>query len=74
LTKFGNLGNALQFAYPEIPWDLSKFSFRGKKSAQRWLFVKMKQLLPNTTIIEEFYHPNLVLGYEKKLIINNNNK
>lgn len=69
IRKFGNLGNALKYAYPEIPWDLSKFSFRGKKSAQRWLFVKMKQLLPNMKIMEEFSHPDLVWGKLRTFVI-----
>eukprot|EP01124_Arcella_intermedia_P007812 TRINITY_DN14839_c0_g3_i2.p1 TRINITY_DN14839_c0_g3~~TRINITY_DN14839_c0_g3_i2.p1 ORF type:complete len:256 (+),score=59.03 TRINITY_DN14839_c0_g3_i2:81-770(+) len=34
---FGNLGKALQYAYPDIHWDLPKFSSRGKKAAQRYL-------------------------------------
>ena len=61
-VEFSSLGHALQYAYPEFPWDLSKFSFRGKKSVQRCLYVTMNQLLPNATIIEEFYHPGLVWG------------
>jgi hypothetical protein len=62
ITKFGTLGNALKYAFPEYPWDLSKFSFRGKKSTQRWLYIKLKELLPNTDIIEDFDHPDLVWG------------
>jgi hypothetical protein len=62
ITKFGSLGNALQYIYPEYPWDLNKFSFTGKKSTQRWLYIKMKELLPNVDIIEEFNHPDLVWG------------
>jgi hypothetical protein len=56
------LGNALKFIYPEYPWDLNKFSFKGKKSTQRWLYFKLKELLPNAYIIEEFNHPDLVWG------------
>jgi hypothetical protein len=56
------LGNALIYAYPEYPWELSKFSFRGKKSTQRWLYHKLKELLPNVEIIEDFDHPDLVWG------------
>jgi hypothetical protein len=62
LIKFGTLGNALLYAYPEYPWEASKFTFRGKKSTQRWLYFKMKELLPNVDIIEEFNHPDLVWG------------
>jgi len=55
--KFGNLGKALQYAYPEIDWDISKFSNRGKKSTQRWLRVKLAQILPEKTkIYENFLH------------------
>lgn len=60
LWKFGDIGHALQFAYPEIEWDLSKFSHRGKKSGQRWLSVKVKQLLPGVDIVEDYQHPELM--------------
>jgi hypothetical protein len=52
----------LLFAYPNYPWELSKFTFRGKKAAQRWLYVKLKELIPNSTLIEEYYHPDLIWG------------
>jgi hypothetical protein len=35
-TRFGSLCKALQFAFPEQNWDPKKFSFRGKKSSQRY--------------------------------------
>ena len=59
--RFNNFGEALKVAYPEYDWDMSKFTFRGKKSSQRWLYVKLKKLLPpNTAIEEEYYHPDLL--------------
>jgi hypothetical protein len=60
--KFENLGGALRFAYPEINWDLTKFSLRGKKSGQRWLKVLVRQLLPGMEIVEDYRHPDLILG------------
>jgi hypothetical protein len=60
--KFENLGNALRFAYPELDWDLTQFSMRGKKSGQRWLKVVIKQLLPGMEIVEDYQHPELLLG------------
>lgn len=57
--RFKSLGEALSSAYPEYDWNLEKFSFRGKKSAQRWLLVKLKELLPYFEIIEDYYHPEL---------------
>eukprot|EP01124_Arcella_intermedia_P024198 TRINITY_DN4020_c1_g1_i1.p1 TRINITY_DN4020_c1_g1~~TRINITY_DN4020_c1_g1_i1.p1 ORF type:complete len:339 (-),score=72.03 TRINITY_DN4020_c1_g1_i1:1123-2139(-) len=60
-TAFGNLGKALQFAFPEEDWDISKFSLRRKKSAQRWLRVILEQILPEKTpIFEDYLHPDLV--------------
>eukprot|EP01124_Arcella_intermedia_P003554 TRINITY_DN11962_c0_g1_i1.p1 TRINITY_DN11962_c0_g1~~TRINITY_DN11962_c0_g1_i1.p1 ORF type:complete len:399 (-),score=89.00 TRINITY_DN11962_c0_g1_i1:7-1203(-) len=57
---FGNLGKALQFAFPTLQWDISKFSFRGKKATQRWLKVLLGQILPkNTYILEDYSHPEL---------------
>jgi hypothetical protein len=35
LTAFSRLSNALCFAFPELPWSLSKFSVTRKKSTQR---------------------------------------
>jgi hypothetical protein len=80
--KFENIGGALQYAYPEHNWDISKFSFRGKKSGQRWLRVKVSELLPGIDIIEDHQHPELYWGmsfivvlfhwyfvYEKKILI-----
>jgi hypothetical protein len=62
IVKFGSVKNALLYAYPDYPWDTSKFSFRGKKSTQRWLYFKLKELLPNIDLIEDYYHPDLVWG------------
>lgn len=62
-NKFGSLGAALQYAYPEVDWDLSMFSMSGrKKSVQRWLKVKVRELLANTEIIEDYQHPDLQCG------------
>jgi hypothetical protein len=36
INKYKNLGRALQLAYPEIEWDFTKFSRKGKKSMQGW--------------------------------------
>jgi hypothetical protein len=62
--KFGSLGRALQYAYPETHWNLSKFSHRGKKSGQRWLRVKIEELLPGTEIVEDYQHPDLIWGMD----------
>lgn len=59
LDKFGTLGAALQYAYPEIGWDPSKFATKGKKTEQRWLKVCIESLLHGVTIIEEYQHPTL---------------
>jgi hypothetical protein len=61
-TTFGNLGAALQFAYPEVTWELERFSVRGKKAGQRWLKVKIEELLPTVEIIEDYLHPELFWG------------
>jgi hypothetical protein len=60
--KFVTLGVALQYAYPEISWDQSKFSNKGKKSLQRWLKVMIEELLPGIEIVEEYQHPELNWG------------
>ena len=58
--RFNSLGEALKVAYPEYDWDMAKFLLRGKKSTQRWLYVKLKNLLPNAVIKEEYHHPELL--------------
>jgi len=65
LSLFNNVGRALQYAYPEIPWNMLKFSCKGKKSGQMWLIQKIKQVLPDDSDIEEDYsHPDLHWGRE----------
>jgi hypothetical protein len=61
-SKFQSLGGALQYAYPEVNWELDKFTLRGKKSDQRWLMLKIEQLLPGLEIIEDYQHPDLTWG------------
>jgi hypothetical protein len=60
--KFENLGLALQYAYPDAVWDLNKFSFKGKKSEQRWLKVHIEEILHGVEIIENYKHPELTWG------------
>lgn len=62
MSKFGNLGGALKYAYSHIEWDLSKFSLLGKKSEQRKVKAKIEALLPETEIIENYQHPELNWG------------
>jgi hypothetical protein len=54
----------LRYAYPEYDWDLSKFSAKGKKSGQRWLRIKIEELLPGVEIVEDYQHPDLTWGVE----------
>jgi hypothetical protein len=58
-SKFSSLGAALEYAYPDFSWDLSKFSLAGKKSRQRWLKVMIENLLPGIEIIEDYQDPHL---------------
>eukprot|EP01126_Amoeba_proteus_P039136 TRINITY_DN4111_c0_g2_i1.p1 TRINITY_DN4111_c0_g2~~TRINITY_DN4111_c0_g2_i1.p1 ORF type:complete len:658 (-),score=111.69 TRINITY_DN4111_c0_g2_i1:406-2217(-) len=61
IKRFGNLFQALRSVYPQYDWDETKFSLRGKKSAQRWLRVRISHLLPEETeILEDFLHPSLL--------------
>eukprot|EP01126_Amoeba_proteus_P062281 TRINITY_DN8440_c0_g2_i1.p1 TRINITY_DN8440_c0_g2~~TRINITY_DN8440_c0_g2_i1.p1 ORF type:complete len:587 (-),score=81.09 TRINITY_DN8440_c0_g2_i1:266-2026(-) len=58
--KYKKLGVALQQAYPEIEWDMCKFSCTRKRSGQRWLKVVLSRLLPsNTEITENYLHQEL---------------
>jgi hypothetical protein len=67
--KFENLGGALQYAYPEIYWEGDKFSFRRKKSEQRWLKALIEDLLPGIEIMEDYQHPDLIWGVSISVLI-----
>jgi len=67
--RYGNIGLALKFAYPEYPWQLYKFELRSKKSAQRWLLIKISNLLPKgTVIIEDYRSEELTWGDIRKSV------
>lgn len=57
--KFGSWHKLLQFGYPEHDWDAIRLTSGSKRSIQRWLGLKITELLPGTEIFEEFYHPDL---------------
>jgi hypothetical protein len=59
-SKFESLGHALQYAYPDIEWNLEKFSIRGKKSVQRKLKMRMEALMPGMESFEDYKHPDLI--------------
>lgn len=60
--RFDSLGSALKFAYPEIKWDLTKFSLKGKKSGQRLLKTILEELLPRVDIVEDYQHCEIAWG------------
>lgn len=57
--KFAHLGLALHYAYPEIDWNMCRFSAKGKKTGQRWLRVTIEELLPGIEIVEDYKHPDV---------------
>lgn len=63
--KFHSIGGALQYAYPEISWDQSKFSFKGKKSVQMLLKGIIEELLPSAEILEDFQHPTMTVNSDR---------
>lgn len=68
--KFGGLAKALQFAYPDVDWDLSKFPSVTKKSEQRLLKIKIEEILPGIEIIENYQHPNVSWGRFDSIFLN----
>jgi DNA ligase-1 len=46
IFRHKSLGFALKFAYPDYAWNMRRFQQRSKTSAQRWLLLKLKGLLP----------------------------
>ena len=57
--KVGGIFYLLKSNYPSESWNELEFSFRLKKSSQRWLFICMKEIYPNVFILEEYYHPQI---------------
>jgi hypothetical protein len=54
VLRYQGLSNLLADAYPDHPWEASKFSLRNKKSEQRILHEIVAELFPNEPIQEEF--------------------
>eukprot|EP01127_Copromyxa_protea_P010635 TRINITY_DN2601_c0_g1_i7.p1 TRINITY_DN2601_c0_g1~~TRINITY_DN2601_c0_g1_i7.p1 ORF type:complete len:206 (+),score=40.79 TRINITY_DN2601_c0_g1_i7:143-760(+) len=55
LEYFGSrIGTMLQFGFPEISWDVEKFSNRRKKASQRWLLEQVTNLYPGQEIISNY--------------------
>jgi hypothetical protein len=58
------LYRALLKTFPSEVWDRNAFRSRSKKSEQREIFLSLVQLLPQSFILENYYHPQLMeLGY-----------
>lgn len=60
--KFGNLGGALRYAFPDVEWSSSFFAVTRKKSVQRWLKLQIENLVPGVEIVEDYLHPELNWG------------
>lgn len=59
LATFGNLYNALVFAFPDTAWDFKRFAVRSKKTNQWWLYANLRNLYKDVKVIENFQHPDL---------------
>eukprot|EP01127_Copromyxa_protea_P023411 TRINITY_DN873_c0_g2_i2.p1 TRINITY_DN873_c0_g2~~TRINITY_DN873_c0_g2_i2.p1 ORF type:complete len:234 (+),score=29.26 TRINITY_DN873_c0_g2_i2:86-787(+) len=46
----------LQFAFPEISWDSTKFSNRAKKASQRWLLRRVTEIFAGKQILYDYRH------------------
>eukprot|EP01124_Arcella_intermedia_P001397 TRINITY_DN10759_c0_g1_i2.p1 TRINITY_DN10759_c0_g1~~TRINITY_DN10759_c0_g1_i2.p1 ORF type:complete len:347 (-),score=73.81 TRINITY_DN10759_c0_g1_i2:776-1681(-) len=68
-NKYGNLGPALLKAFPDHCWDLSAFTSNNKKSRQRWLGAKLKELFPMVEVHEDFKHPQLKWDLNKNYLM-----
>lgn len=63
IATHGRLYSALAFAFPDIPWDPTKFSLKGKKSSQRWIASLLYSNYPDVgEILENYKHPKLEWG------------
>jgi hypothetical protein len=54
-----SIAKLLQLAYPDHPWDLTKFSQRKKRSEQRALKGALSSMFPNEKVIEEYSDASL---------------
>jgi len=45
--------------FPDEDWNSTEFSRKNKKSRQRWLFLKIKELFPENLVIEDFHHVDI---------------
>lgn len=59
IAKYKKLHTILSIGFPEVEWSAHEFKSRNKKSAQRWLFLKLLDLYPNEEIIEDYLHAQL---------------
>jgi len=59
LSKSTMMVKILQNSFPEEEWKSEIFSRRNKKSRQRWLAVKIRQIFPNEQVLEDFLHKNI---------------
>lgn len=66
-AKFGTLGKALKFAYPEVEWKLENFSNRDKRTRQGWLVAKVREIFENLEVLENFDHYGLSWGIPSEL-------
>lgn len=49
----------LQIAFPDENWDEKDISRKDKRSAQRYLFIKIQSLFPGEEIVEDYFHSKL---------------
>merc|ERR1739848_602588 len=54
IKRNGGLYEIAKKEYPDYQWDKKKFSIKDKRSRQREMIVKLKELYPNTEIIEDY--------------------
>jgi hypothetical protein len=60
LQNYGqSMANLVTAAYPDYPWNVKKFHLRGKKSVQRWLWLKVQEIFPGQSVLEDFRHPEM---------------
>ena len=49
----------LEIAFPEQKWDEKRLALRNKKASQFVLKRRVEEMFPDTTILEDYRHPEL---------------
>eukprot|EP01121_Diplochlamys_sp_Union-15-3_P015497 TRINITY_DN5137_c0_g1_i1.p1 TRINITY_DN5137_c0_g1~~TRINITY_DN5137_c0_g1_i1.p1 ORF type:complete len:359 (-),score=52.32 TRINITY_DN5137_c0_g1_i1:168-1244(-) len=69
IREKGGLYNILKEAYPQHNWDKEKLKYAGKKkSNQWWLFKTIKEIFPDSIVLEDYQTNEVEIGGTGSLV------